>query len=100
MTIKITEKEFEKIINDNHTILIDFYADWCGPCRALGPLLDEIANENHNFKIGKVNVDDETNLSSQFKIRSIPTMIIFKDGKEVERMVGFLPKEEIIKKLA
>ena len=100
MTIKITEKEFENLINNNQTILVDFYADWCGPCRALAPVLDEIANENHNFKIGKVNVDDEINLSSQFKIRSIPTMIIFKDGKEVERMVGFLPKEEIIKKLA
>lgn len=99
MTIKITEKEFENIINNNQTILIDFYADWCGPCRALGPVLDEMSNENPKLIIGKVNVDDEPDLTSQFKIRSIPTMIIFKHGKETERIVGFLPKEEILKRL-
>ena len=99
MINKITEKDFDNIINHNKSILIDFYADWCGPCRALGPVLEEISNEKHNFNIGKVNVDEEKELASRFKIRSIPTMIVFENGNEVERVVGFIPKEEIILKM-
>ena len=73
MIIKVTEKEFEDVVNTENKILIDFYADWCGPCKALSPVLDEIA-AGHNLKIGKVNVDEERNLASLFKVRSIPTM--------------------------
>ena len=100
MTTKVTEHNFENFINDNDTVLIDFFADWCGPCKALGPVLEEISDENPKLMIGKINVDDEMELASQFKVRSIPTMIIFKGGKEIERMVGFLPKEEILEKIA
>lgn len=99
MTTKITKQNFSNFINNNDTVLIDFYAEWCGPCRSLGPVLDEISDENPNLIIGKINVDDEMELASQFHVRSIPTMIIFKDGNEVERLIGFLPKDEILKKL-
>ena len=99
MTLKITNKEFEEIIANDNITLIDFYADWCGPCRALSPIIDEIASEVTGVTIGKINVDTEKDLALQYKVRSIPTMIIFKGGKEINRMVGVLPKEEIIAKI-
>ena len=79
--------------------MIDFYADWCGPCKALSPVIDEIALERMDITVGKVNVDTERDLAEKYKVRSIPTMVIFKGGKEIERMVGFLPKEEILSKI-
>lgn len=98
-TIKITNENFNELVNSENTTLVDFYADWCGPCRMLGPVIEEIANENKDIKVGKINVDLERELANKFGIRSIPTMIIFKNGKEVNRLVGFLQKEEIISKL-
>ena len=99
MTIKVTNKEFNEIINKKETTIIDFYADWCGPCRALAPVLEEISEMDNNIVIGKVNVDNERELANLYNVRSIPTMVIFKGGKEIERMVGFLAKEEILKKI-
>ena len=99
MAIKVTSKEFNELINKKEITLIDFYADWCGPCRALAPVLEEISNMNNNYSIGKVNVDDERELATKFNVRSIPTLIFFKEGKEIDRVVGYIPKEEILVKL-
>ena len=99
MTKKVTNKDFEKIISNDNITLIDFYAEWCGPCKALSPIIDEIANEAINVTVGKVNVDEERDLAMKYHVRSIPTMVIFKGGKEIERLVGFLPKEQILEKI-
>ena len=99
MTIKITNKEFEDIIANDNITLIDFYADWCGPCKALSPIIDQVAQEAVGVTVGKVNVDDERDLAMKYRVRSIPTMIIFKGGKEIERLVGLLPKEQILEKI-
>ena len=99
MSLKVTNKDFNEIISNENITLIDFYADWCGPCKALSPIIDEIADEATNVTVGKVNVDTERDLALKYNVRSIPTMVIFKGGKEIERMVGFLPKEEILAKI-
>ena len=98
--IKVTNDNFNEIKDSKYTVLIDFYADWCGPCRMLGPVLDEIANEKSDITIGKVNVDNDRELANSFGIRSIPTMIIFKNGVEVDRMVGFFNKDNILARLS
>jgi thioredoxin 1 len=98
--IKVTNENFKEIKDSKYTVLIDFYADWCGPCRMLGPVLDEIANEKNDIAIGKVNVDNDRELANSFGIRSIPTMIIFKNGVEVDRMVGFFNKDNILARLS
>ena len=99
MTIKVTNKEFEDIIANDNITLIDFYAEWCGPCKALSPIIDQVAQEAVGVTVGKVNVDDERDLAMKYRVRSIPTMIIFKGGKEIERLVGLLPKEQILEKI-
>ena len=99
MSIKVTNKDFEKIISNNDITLIDFYADWCGPCKALAPIIDDIAKNEAHITVGKVNVEEERELATKYGVRSIPTMVIFKNGKEVNRLVGFLPKEEILAKI-
>lgn len=98
-TIKITNENFNSLINDEKTTLVDFYAEWCGPCKALSPVIDEIASETKDMNVGKVNVDLERDLALKFGVRSIPTMIVFRNGKEINRLVGFLPKEEILSKV-
>ena len=98
--IKVTNENFNELINSENTTLVDFYADWCGPCRMLGPVIEEIANENKNINVGKINVDSHKELANHFGIRSIPTMIVFKNGKEIKRLVGFLPKDEILNRLS
>jgi thioredoxin 1 len=96
-----TEEVVKKMIEDNKTsgkvIIIDFYADWCGPCRTLGPVLNTIATENENIEVIKVNVDENTVLSSEFGIRSIPAVFIYKDGEKVNQFAGMKSKEDILK---
>ena len=99
MSIKVTNNNFENFINNNDITLIDFYADWCGPCKALSPVIDEIAKSQTHIAVGKVNVDEEKELANKYRVRSIPTMVVFKGGKEVNRLVGFMPKEEILEKI-
>ncbi len=77
-------------------VLVDFYADWCGPCKMVAPILEQIAEERDDIKIIKVNVDNATDLATTYAVMSIPTMILFKDGKEIDKNIGFLPKDEII----
>ena len=82
---------FESLISKG-VVLVDFYAEWCGPCKMLSPILEEISNET---KIVKINVDEEEELSRKYGVMSIPTLILFKDGKDIDKKVGFMPKEEI-----
>ena len=98
--IKVSNENFNEVINNKYTVLVDFYADWCGPCRMLGPVLEEISNEKNDVVIGKINVDESRELANQFGIRSIPTMIVFKNGSEVDRMIGFFKKEDILARLS
>ncbi len=101
MSVKhITEAQFGAEISGNSVTLVDFYADWCGPCKMLGPILEQISTELPGVNIVKVNVDNDQNLAMQFNVRSIPTMVIFKDGKPVDTMIGLLPKPALVQKLS
>ena len=95
--ITITEKNFEEeVINSNIPVLVDFWATWCGPCRMLAPVIEEIAEEyEKEIKVGKVNVDEERDLAMRFGIESIPTVLLFKAGKIVSKSVGFRTKEQL-----
>ena len=95
--IIITNKNFEEeVIKSDIPVLVDFWATWCGPCRMLAPIIEEIANENEGtLKVGKVDVDQQAELAMKFGIVSIPTLIIFKDGKPVAQSLGYKPKAQI-----
>ena len=95
--ITITEKNFEQeVINSTLPVLVDFWASWCGPCRMLAPVIEEIAEEyEKEIKVGKINVDEERALAIQFGIESIPTVLLFKAGKVVAKSVGFRTKEQL-----
>lgn len=94
--IKINRDNFESLKNGNSTVLIDFYADWCGPCRMVSPIVDEIAGERRDIVVGKVNVDEEPALAQAFDVYSIPTLVVLKNGKTANRAVGAIPKEDIL----
>ena len=94
--IKLTENNFEEIKSSEKTVLIDFYADWCGPCRMVSPIVDEIAEERDDILVCKVNVDDEQELANRFGIFSIPSLLIFKDGEVVNQIAGARPKAQIL----
>ena len=95
---KLNQNNFNNAIA-NGTALVDFYADWCGPCRMVSPIVDEIAEERSDITVGKVNVDDENALAMKYDVMSIPTLIVFKDGKEKARIVGARPKAAILAEL-
>ena len=82
--IKVNKSNFEEIKNSQKPVLLDFYADWCGPCRMVGPIIEEIANERDDIVVGKINVDEEEELAGKFGVFSIPTLVVMKDGKVIE----------------
>ena len=95
---KLNQNNFDHAIA-NGTALVDFYADWGGPCRMVSPIVDEIAEERRDITVGKVNVDDENALAMKYGVMSIPTLLVFKDGKETARIVGARPKQAILAEL-
>ena len=98
--IKITSENFEaEVLNCDKTVLLDFWASWCGPCKMVSPIIDQIADENPEIKVGKVNVDEEQALAAEFKVMSIPSIFVVKDGKIVNQAVGAMPKSKILELL-
>ncbi len=94
--IELTKENFEEQAVKAPKILIDFWASWCGPCRMLSPVIDEIAEEGHDFAVGKVNVDEQPELAAQFGVMSIPTLVVLENGKVRTTAVGVRPKAEIL----
>ena len=94
--MNIKKENFHEVLNSEKKALLDFWAPWCGPCRMVVPLVEEIAEERPDILVGKINVDEEQELASQFGIMSIPTLIVVKNGKAAAKAVGYLPKAEIL----
>jgi len=94
--LKGTSANFEEeVLNSQKPVLIDFYADWCGPCKMLSPIVEQFASENEDIKVVKINVDDEQDLAIEYGIMSIPTLVVIKNGQEANKAVGLISKDEI-----
>ena len=94
--LKVTKDNYFDVKNSDKTVLLDFYADWCCPCRMVGPIVDEIAEENPDILVGKVNVDEQQELASAFGVMSIPTLVVLRNGEVVTKSMGAKPKAQIM----
>ena len=95
----VTDSTFDEVIKDNKLVLIDFWADWCGPCKKVSPILDEISSE-FNLPVGKLNIDENQEKPKEYAVSSIPTMVLFEDGVPIKTIVGAMPKHQMIKELS
>lgn len=95
-TTVITKENFQsEVLDAQGTVLIDFWADWCGPCRMLSPIVDEVAEQHSDVKVGKIDIDAQLELANQYGVMSIPTLLVFKNGQKVGESVGLIPKENV-----
>jgi thioredoxin 1 len=92
----VTDQSFEQVIKSHNIVLMDFWAEWCGPCQKVSPILDEISQEN-GLWVGKLNIDENPEKTQEYSVQSIPTMVLFKDGKPVHRVQGAMPKHKLLK---
>lgn len=97
--LKLTKENFDTIQNTDKKVLIDFYAEWCGPCKMVSPIVDELADEHPEYLIAKVNVDEEPALAAEFSVMSIPTLVVIESGKILKQSVGAMPKAKILEML-
>jgi thioredoxin 1 len=96
--MKVNKESFEtEVLKAEGMVLVDFFADWCGPCKMLSPIVDEVAEENTDIKVCKINVDEEPELAMRYNVMSIPTLVVIQNGEEVNKSVGLVSKEDIIK---
>ena len=95
--LKVTSENFEQeVLKSEKVVLVDFYADWCGPCKMLSPVMEEVAQENEDIKVVKINIDNQRDLALDYDVMSIPTVVAIKNGQEIDRLVGFADKSEIL----